>query len=152
MPSENHIHSYVRVDGKDKNRFMCYAPTCSHWTFKKFLINKLSACPQCGTHFVLTRDDLRRQTPKCLNCRDTKEGREFREKAALVPKVIESIFVEDPVDEHGQKDPKEEYTPSTIFGFDDTKTEESERQSIFDSGDDEIDNGSETREGSSSHW
>lgn len=108
MPAENHVHSYVRVDGM-KERYMCYAPTCSHHIDRKFIINKLSACPDCGNVFTLDRNDLRLKVPKCINCRNTKEGRAYRAAQLTIKETVDKLFTETPVesavDEFGNMKP-----------------------------------------------
>jgi len=83
MPVLNHIHQYIRVkrtvrDGKPF-LFMCAHPDCSHRNEKKFIEGKHSICNKCGSEFVLTREDLRRSKPVCVNCSQTKEAKLHRQ-------------------------------------------------------------------------
>ena len=77
MSPQNHVHTFVKY--KKKPGFMrCDAPDCIYWIDKELIINKISRCTQCGTEFQLTREDLKRSRPRCLNCSNTEQARKHR--------------------------------------------------------------------------
>lgn len=82
MPVLNHVHCYIKYKGK-LGLFRCNSPDCTHFTEKEAILGKLSLCTECGTAFILSRDDLRRARPKCLSCSNTKKGKAFRKAQEL---------------------------------------------------------------------
>lgn len=85
MPTLEHIHTYVRFK---KKFYKCNHPKCTHFALKELILGKESACPSCGTVFILTREDLKRATPKCKNCSNTKEARRYRTAKTLMDSAI----------------------------------------------------------------
>ena len=77
MPTLNHIHCYIRFRRRP-GYYRCYDPICTHFLDKESLLGKMTACFDCGTKFILTREDLRRAVPRCLNCSNTKEAKAHR--------------------------------------------------------------------------
>lgn len=86
MPAIAHIHTYVKY----KNRpgfYRCEAPDCTHIIDKELLLGKLSLCSLCGSQMILTREDLRRAKPRCLNCSETKKAK-LHKKANEITKLL----------------------------------------------------------------
>jgi hypothetical protein len=90
MPVINHIHSYVRFSA---SQMKCADPYCSHLQTKERLLGKVSRCPICKTtDFILTRADLRLAKPRCINCSNTKEAREFKENRDKVKETLKNAL------------------------------------------------------------
>jgi hypothetical protein len=53
---------------------------------------KLSLCTACGSQFILTREDLKRAKPKCLNCSNTKKARTFKKAQQLTQYLGTDMF------------------------------------------------------------
>ena len=73
MPVVNHVHTFIRSKSKS-GFYKCNSPDCTYYVEKTEILNKLSRCNQCGDQIILTREDLRRAAPKCLNCSNTKKA------------------------------------------------------------------------------
>lgn len=73
MPVLNHIHTYFKFKGRP-GFWRCGAPDCSLVIEQDLIKNKLSLCTQCGQQMILTREDLRRAAPRCLDCSNTKRA------------------------------------------------------------------------------
>lgn len=91
MPVINHIHTYVKYKGKP-GYFKCDAQDCTHWVDKELIVGKLSLCTQCHSQFQLTRDDLRRSRPRCINCSDTQKAKDARKAFDLTRELGTSSF------------------------------------------------------------
>lgn len=105
MPVANHIHTYVKYKSKP-GYFKCDAPDCTHWVDKELIVNKLSLCTLCGSQFQLTRDDLRRSRPRCINCSNTKKSQAARKVFDLTRELGTESF--DPFNLPKQLDLSEE--------------------------------------------
>ena len=80
-PETEHIHTFVKFKGKFFGRtdnWTCASPDCNTIRPPEQVIGKLSRCTLCGIPFTLTREDMRRARPRCLECSDTKKGRILR--------------------------------------------------------------------------
>jgi hypothetical protein len=86
MPSIRHVHTYVRLN---KTQFKCDDPYCSHIQSKDRLFGKATRCSICkNTEFVLTREDLKRSKPRCINCSETKAAKNYRETREDFGKIL----------------------------------------------------------------
>jgi hypothetical protein len=86
MPAIKHVHTYIRYKARP-NWYRCAAPNCTHHIDKEVLLGKLSLCNSCGAEMILSREDLRRAKPKCLNCSDTKKAK-LHQKAQELTKYL----------------------------------------------------------------
>ena len=87
MPSQNHVHTYVKF--KSRPDYMrCAAPDCTHYTLKETLIGKNSRCALCGAQFILDKETIRLAKPRCLGCRSTKKAKVFQASQALAAQVL----------------------------------------------------------------
>lgn len=78
--AEEHIHTYVRFKGYGTGNFYrCIAPDCNHYRVREGCIGKRNLCSFCGKQMILTREDLKRARPRCINCSNTKEAKLHRE-------------------------------------------------------------------------
>lgn len=92
-----HTHQLKRVKQTVRDGvpylYQCADPHCTYRDEKKFLEGKASLCNNCRAEIILTREDLRRSKPLCMNCSHTKEAKAARELAAgikeLFPEEIE---------------------------------------------------------------
>ena len=93
MPSLKHIHSYIkfRVQKSDGQQlWKCADPRCTHFDTQTKITGKLTLCPGChDVTFVLDGDMMRRTRPLCINCRDTKEAKAYREHLQLMSNIFE---------------------------------------------------------------
>lgn len=80
-----HVHIYVRYK---RGLYKCNDPHCTHFADREFLVGKATLCSKCGSEFVLTREDLKRKAPLCLNCSDTKEAKRYRLSKQLIAAVL----------------------------------------------------------------
>lgn len=83
--TQNHIHQYIR-DQRNKRRFRCKAPDCTHFSYSNLLDGKTALCNSCRREFILTKYNLRTAIPKCLNCSNHKAAKE-RQIIAAAPEV-----------------------------------------------------------------
>lgn len=83
MPALKHTHSYIKLKNRE-GFWKCANPACTHIRHEDFIKGKESACPDCGELLVLDGEMIRRARPLCVNCRDTKEARQFRATRKLV--------------------------------------------------------------------
>lgn len=97
MPKKDHIHTFVKYK-KRPGFFRCLHPDCTAIFDKEFLRGKRALC-SCGRDFILTREDLRRATPKCMNCSDTKQARAFQAAQSLIENQMA----------HTEEEPEEEF-------------------------------------------
>jgi hypothetical protein len=95
MPALKHVHSYSRYR---KHYYKCNDPMCTHFLDKKMVLGKMNKCV-CGQEFILTYEDLRRATPKCKDCSNTKESRVY--KAAKG--VLDDLFMDTDPGDSGDK-------------------------------------------------
>ena len=71
-----HTHTYIRVRGR-KELYMCNDPDCKNpATKREFLEGKRANCGICGRDFILTREQLRNKTPRCIDCRRVRPKKE----------------------------------------------------------------------------
>ncbi len=82
MPTMNHVHTYVRYKARP-GYYRCDAPDCTHFLDKENVQGKLSRCTVCGDQMILSREDLRRARPKCMNCSNTKTAKMHRKAQEL---------------------------------------------------------------------
>lgn len=93
MPSLKHTHTYVKYK-KRPGYWRCADPKCSHYTDHESCVGKASLCNVCGNEFVLTYADLQNVKPRCLNCSETKEAREFRKVKAIAETFLSGLSEE----------------------------------------------------------
>jgi hypothetical protein len=93
MPSLNHVHTYVRWKTSRTGvvYFRCTHSNCTHFAELSFLPGKLNSCISCGEQFTLTKEDLRRAKPKCLQCSNTKKAK----IAQGARRIMESLTQDD---------------------------------------------------------
>src|SRR6266550_865729 len=84
MPAINHIHKYQRLSSR---RWRCTDPYCTHTISREEVVGKASLCG-CGTEFILDYEALRRRTPKCINCSNTKEAIAHRRAQELIKSIL----------------------------------------------------------------
>lgn len=87
-----HTHTFVKHETR-KGYYRCNDPHCTSFFERSFIVGKASKCLDCGSEFILSREDLKRARPKCLKCSNTKEAKTFRAAAALFQKVQEEKIV-----------------------------------------------------------
>lgn len=73
MPSQNHVHAYVRMRRPKGSKdplayYKCAYPDCTHWQHKGALLGKASVCVHCSQEFILTPAHLLKAEPKCPAC------------------------------------------------------------------------------------
>ena len=90
MPSLRHTHTYVQYKGR-AGFWRCASPQCSHYTDRENVVGKLSLCNNCEAEFILDYEALLRRRPLCLNCANTKKGRDFRAAQSVRPEVTEVL-------------------------------------------------------------
>lgn len=95
-----HVHTWVRWK---KNfgawQFKCADPDCDAVKDLSYLVGKRTKCSICfSTEFILTKVDLKRVRPRCLDCSETKDAIEHRRNK----KIVEMIF-EEQAKERGQQ-------------------------------------------------
>lgn len=91
MPSLKHTHTYTRYK---KHYYKCNDPQCTHFADRSLILGKMNKCPFCGKEWVLTKEDLRRATPRCIECSDTKQAKVFdkaKAAASLIFKLPEEV-------------------------------------------------------------
>ena len=86
MPVINHIHTYVKYKRKP-GFFRCEAQDCTHSIDRELIIGKLNLCSMCGKQMILTREDLRRARPRCIECSETKKAK-LHKKAMQLTKLL----------------------------------------------------------------
>lgn len=102
MPSKLHTHKFRRyIRGKwNETRYACADPDCYKVARPSLLLGKPSVCWKCEQDFILTRDNLETAKPRCLNCADTKEAREYRRMEEMALEMTQSLGLEE------QKEPR----------------------------------------------
>lgn len=85
MPSLNHTHTIVRA--KTEGYWKCKHPDCSYFVPRSYIEGKSSLCNGCGEKFVLQMEDFKRSFPKCINCKQTKEAKEFQRKKKILEEL-----------------------------------------------------------------
>lgn len=90
MPSLDHTHTYVRwkTTKLGVTYFRCNHANCTHFIDKELIVGKTTLCSNCGGQFILSRDDLRRAKPKCLDCSNTKEAKISRAARELMDSIL----------------------------------------------------------------
>ena len=94
MPHMNHIHEFIKWKVRFGELFYrCAHPDCSKITEQSLLVGKRSTCGLCHTGtLVLTKEDLKRAKPRCLECSETSAARELRATKAKVAGVLDTLF------------------------------------------------------------
>lgn len=100
---KKHIHSFVRykyskklvtsgpAKGSNVIYYKCNDPLCTTTYDREMLVGKLNLCPSCKVNtFILDRQALKRAVPKCIECRNTKEGKRHKAAVALVKGLFEN--------------------------------------------------------------
>jgi hypothetical protein len=91
MPSIDHVHLYVKYK-KRPGYFRCAAPNCTHIADKEFLEGKHSTCNLCGAVMTLSKEDLRRAKPRCIECSNTKKAKDLKKLQELTMYIGTSEF------------------------------------------------------------
>jgi hypothetical protein len=94
MPIVNHIHTFIRYKAK-QGYYRCNSPDCTYSVPKGDILGKLSRCTQCGEQIILTKEDLRRASPRCLECSNTKKAIAHR-KARTALNMLGTFKTEPP--------------------------------------------------------
>lgn len=85
MPALEHIHTYVR---RNRTQYRCAHPDCTHYMLKSDLLGKRTVCGVCNTiTFMLSRSDLRRAVPRCIDCSNTLEAKKLKEKKLILEEL-----------------------------------------------------------------
>src|SRR5947207_914367 len=92
-----HVHTFVRWRDNQWKRdlYRCFDKHCHYFVERSFLEGKASLCTKCGSEFTLSKEDLKRAKPMCVNCSNTREAKQIRAARRLVStaniaKMIES--------------------------------------------------------------
>lgn len=97
-PKTQHVHSFVyyKTSGTGKVSYKCADPLCTKFYDKRLILGKYSLCPKCQVNtFELTREDLRRKMPVCLECSNTKAARIRRASRDLLKDI--DLYKSDPI-------------------------------------------------------
>jgi hypothetical protein len=95
MPVLKHTHTYIRVKTLRDGKFYLYRcadKECTHREDKLFLVGKASRCTSCGNEFQLTAEDLRSAKPRCIECKETKKAKLYKEVKNLVTNLFEETL------------------------------------------------------------
>jgi hypothetical protein len=85
--TDKHTHTYKRHPTR-KGYSYCLGADCQHIQETKLLVGKRNKC-KCGKLFILTREDLRRAIPRCINCSTTRIARERQ----IAKQLFESLDI-----------------------------------------------------------
>ena len=69
--SKKHIHRYHKVDTGAGELWACSMPDCTHFMpahYTALLPGRASICWECGEIFILTKENMKRNQPKCPEC------------------------------------------------------------------------------------
>ena len=89
-----HTHSLVKwkVQGTGMQQEMwyrCADPTCYFTAPRSLIQGKESLCPQCREHtLILDPQALKRAKPLCINCRGTKEAKQYKKGMTMVKDLL----------------------------------------------------------------
>jgi hypothetical protein len=87
-----HIHAYQRVretDSRKPRRYFCTHPDCPSIVGRNLLAGKRTLCGVCKINeTIFDKENLRRETPRCIQCSNTAKAAAVREKQS----VLEAIF------------------------------------------------------------
>lgn len=81
-----HVHTYKKHPTR-KGYSYCLGAYCSTITETKLLVGKANKC-KCGKLFLLSREDLRRAVPRCINCSVTRKALERQKAQQLYESVL----------------------------------------------------------------
>jgi len=100
MASLEHTHFYERVGPrKTAKLWRCKHPDCTHTLRADLIEGKRSMC-ECGKRtFIIDAAAMQRRRPKCLMCRDTKEGRAAQSISNLLD--VMDLDKETPIEPEG---------------------------------------------------
>lgn len=86
MASLNHVHTYVKYS---KTQMKCDDPYCTHLQLKDRLLGKITRCSVCKRNeFVLTKQDLKRVRPRCIECSETRAAKSYRDNKARITQEL----------------------------------------------------------------
>ncbi len=88
MPSKNHVHRYAKRELSTYKVFACTLSDCSHYQprhMESMLEGRRSLCTSCGEEFILNRDSMKEDEPRCDDCR-------FESKTEVVIPVSDVIL------------------------------------------------------------
>jgi hypothetical protein len=98
VPTLNHTHTLIRMRTRApapgfasillRQWWRCNDPKCSYRDIGEMILGKATLCNQCGTEFILSREDLRRVEPRCLNCAETKEAKKHQIAKAIAGDIF----------------------------------------------------------------
>src|SRR5215471_15171059 len=83
---KEHIHTYKKHPSR-KGYSFCLGKRCYSIVETAILEGKDNRC-KCGNVFTLTKEDLRRVTPRCLQCSNTKAAKAFLKGKKLVDNIL----------------------------------------------------------------
>jgi hypothetical protein len=82
------VHTFAKYkSGRPGKWWICLHPGCTLIREHPKVINKFTACTNCGSTFILTWKEALYSKPKCLNCANTKEGRNHRAAKSLMQNI-----------------------------------------------------------------
>lgn len=87
MPTLNHLHTYERIR-RNKNRYRCIHPRCTHFSTKELIIGKSALCTLCQNEFILDAYALSLKSPRCEKCRRRKV--KYQEKK-VTPDILKEL-------------------------------------------------------------
>ncbi len=99
MASLKHMHSYIYYKRTKSGQvyYKCNDPHCTAHAERSLLINKASLCSKCRRgEVILTSKVLHdNKKPLCINCSNSRAGRQYRASKALMEDILGSIQQED---------------------------------------------------------
>lgn len=90
MATLNHTHTWRRHETRPLY-MRCAHPKCYSIEERSILVGKLSCCNLCGKEFTLTREDLRRTMPRCLDCSNTAKAKQVRASMAIAKMAFTAL-------------------------------------------------------------
>lgn len=93
MSAIKHTHIYVFFETrKGMDYYKCDDPHCTHVAPRNLIVGKASVCSACrNSELILTWAILRRRRPKCLECANTKEAKDFRHTKDVMKNLLEEM-------------------------------------------------------------
>lgn len=86
MPAKKHLHTYQRSK-LNKEYYRCADPECSHYLHRKMLAGKKALC-MCMREFILDYESLRRATPKCSFCSNSKVAVKMQTASSIMDSLL----------------------------------------------------------------
>lgn len=99
MPSLDHTHIYKKWKKlpSGEQLWKCNHQRCTHFIEEGLIEGKISICNICKQNeLLMSKENLRRVEPRCVDCSNTAEGRRKRKLQAL---IAESLGLDSVVEE-----------------------------------------------------